>query len=1672
MYKRSQIKKIKGLLISLTKWLIRIAFSFFLVVLFLIIILYLPPVQQVITGKVEKFISKKTQATFQIDAIRLNLKGRLLLRNVYMEDMEKDTLISAGKIEVDVSILKLLAKTIEISNLEISDVNASLLFNPESNSTNFDFLIQAFSSKDKKETASVPGSNWKISFRNILCKKLMLDIRVFEQTELKAAFGKIILKANSNDLNQLLFDNNQIRVANATIDLKMNRTNNNGIESITIGNKKSLIVSANALSLENIIFRMAINDRIRLDVNIDEFGGTDSRMDLMAQKISTEQLNLRDSKMDLEIFYPGNPGQDSVIKQKNNVWPLADFGWDISANEINLDQLFLSFHNRNIPDSSDLILNQHIDLSDLSLLAEDIGLNNQLMNANIRKFQFREKKGFRLNNLATNLSANPERINIRDLKLETSQTKISGSLDTDIRILAGPKEVNLEAPFLLLIEDSFISQQDLDYFMKENPMKIHHLGSIRLQMAADGKMNKIKLDDFNLKIDESTHLSVNGLLQNILNPDRASFNIRLREFFTTSKNLIRTFPQIDSFKNFLPQELTASGDLRGTLKNMMADLELQTSKGNLGIEASYRDEHVSHPDSIGLAFRIDQYDLVDFFEKDSLQYITMAGRGGVSGIKTRNMQAAIDLTIATVAFSDTVFNDLDLKGYYHPDHAKLHFISNDPALGLEIIAEANVKDSIRNFDVSTEISGVDLKNLGITRNPILLHSNIYAKGRLMQNQINGLLKIDSINIKGAENIKINEILVDFLAGSDSTYLNLKSDNISTYFSSNLSPTEIPVKLKEFIVGSVKKTDTVETIGNGRIILDIQFKKPFDKFSQVFPDFKVVYLDHISVDFDETRDYLSADMSVPVFNYRNIKLDTLNASFLIKEADFNYRVNARELAVNSLDISNLTLLGERKDTLLTNQFIKKDSLGTEQYFVEIDLTTSPQKDLYMRLNPDRLLLDANNWEVSENSMIVFDHNKHKQGQIQINRGDEQFLFQIQKDSLYTLEARQFDIHYLSDFLGGDHFQLGGMLNVKSEMILKDSLSAIQAKLNITDLIVSGTRLGNLEATIRDSNLSEALLEVSMENQGNTIQVKGAYNPGSQKNPLRLNLNLDIRSIGEFETFGNGMITRLEGMMQGSVRVEGSLQKINVNGDISLNKVGFFSKQLNNRYRIENEKLIVNNNKLQIKDFNISDSLNNDFMIDGYVDFLRKDNIPFNLHILADRFTFYNASEKENETLYGKMIVSADAMATGSLKSPKLNLKISVENETDMTYVLPPKEINLVSYDEIVEFEVPDHIDTTLMVRENSNLTDTLFSRFEGIDLQSDLIVKEQARFKLILDPGSGDYITVRGRGDLNIRYQQGSNAFLSGVYNITAGEYRVSFYGLVQKSFNIQEGSTITWTGDPQNARVNLTASHVIRTSSSGLVAAETIGQTDEEMRQYRRAIPYEVKIFITGTFKKPELKFSIDLIDEDRAAYPLVISKLNRINSPGYESQLTEQVFGLLTIGSFIPEQTVDTGTGYGAALATTAAANSLNGILTSELNKLSGKYIQGVNIDIGLQTSSQMSSSSTATQTTMDVRFSKNFYNDRITIEAETSFDVGGDRYLDPTAYNYSNFQSDFAFSYDLTQKGDYKLKVFNKSSFDIIYKDIRTTGFAIIFVKDFDKISDMKKDRAKKINKTVNKD
>jgi hypothetical protein len=225
--------------------------------------------------------------------------------------------------------------------------------------------------------------------------------------------------------------------------------------------------------------------------------------------------------------------------------------------------------------------------------------------------------------------------------------------------------------------------------------------------------------------------------------------------------------------------------------------------------------------------------------------------------------------------------------------------------------------------------------------------------------------------------------------------------------------------------------------------------------------------------------------------------------------------------------------------------------------------------------------------------------------------------------------------------------------------------------------------------------------------------------------------------------------------------------------------------------------------------------------------------------------------------------------------------------------------------------------------------------------------------------------------------------------------------------------------------------------------------SENEKAIYRLALPYEVSIIISGFIDSPQISFGLDLPQEEKNNYPALASKLSRLKQPEYESELNKQVFGLLVLGGFLPESS---GSEFNQSLvATTAISNSVNSILASQLNRFAGKYVKGVDIDVGLQSYSDFTSGSGQTRTSMDFRVSKRMMDDRLSFEIGGGMDITTDQSGPNTGSD--NFRGDVAIIYDLTESGNTQLNAFNNETYDIIYHQVRNTGVSLIFIKEFDR-------------------
>src|ERR1700722_14066429 len=136
---------------SLSRRLVRIflktLLTIFIVLLLVFFLIQTPFVQDFARAKAEKYLSRKLKTRVRIGHLDISFFRSITLKDVYVEDLRHDTLLSAGLIDVRLRMLGLLHNNLDIKEIHLSDLTANILRQNSDTVFNYQFIIDAFAGK-------------------------------------------------------------------------------------------------------------------------------------------------------------------------------------------------------------------------------------------------------------------------------------------------------------------------------------------------------------------------------------------------------------------------------------------------------------------------------------------------------------------------------------------------------------------------------------------------------------------------------------------------------------------------------------------------------------------------------------------------------------------------------------------------------------------------------------------------------------------------------------------------------------------------------------------------------------------------------------------------------------------------------------------------------------------------------------------------------------------------------------------------------------------------------------------------------------------------------------------------------------------------------------------------------------------------------------------------------------------------------------------------------------------------------------------------------------------------------------------------------------------------------------------------------------------------------------
>src|SRR5699024_7498919 len=182
-------------------------------------------------------------------------------------------------------------------------------------------------------------------------------------------------------------------------------------------------------------------------------------------------------------------------------------------------------------------------------------------------------------------------------------------------------------------------------------------------------------------------------------------------------------------------------------------------------------------------------------------------------------------------------------------------------------------------------------------------------------------------------------------------------------------------------------------------------------------------------------------------------------------------------------------------------------------------------------------------------------------------------------------------------------------------------------------------------------------------------------------------------------------------------------------------------------------------------------------------------------------------------------------------------------------------------------------------------------FKGVTMRLDLEFTQDAEVSIHTDMGelSGD-----GNGEISMVISSLGDFEMFGDYVVNSGKFHFTAQDLFNKYFEIEEGATLRWTGEPAEALINMKAVYPQRTSVSPLYNAA--GQAANDQRVQARA-----DMILQGNLSRPDISFDLTFpqdpyIKDELQGY---LSDVNNVN---------QQALSLIVRRSFTPSSTEEFG--------------------------------------------------------------------------------------------------------------------------------------------------------------------
>ena len=1650
---KSPSSRYKRIVRRISRIMLRVIIILLLLVFIALLLLQTSFVQNFGRTKIQAYLESKLHTKVIIGELSVDFPKSIVLKNIYLEDQHQDTLLFAGNLNLNVNLWGLFKHRVVVNDIKLDrwTVNIERLL-PDS-AFNYAFVVKAFASGDTNQEKAAKGNTpWTFELGNIH----LVNIRTHYKDD-----------ATGNDVTLFLSDL-QTRIKTFDPDrliFAIPEFSVNGlIGSVRLYKPSSAYAKASADKAANPAFRGSSRQPIHLllgKIGLDsilisytnEISNTKAKANIGQLSIVTNSIDLNKMQFDLksvdlnQTSFQLVNGKSIVQRDKKDT---AQKAWVVHLANLNLVNDQFSFDDEEKNPVKDAVDYAHLLIRNLNTNASRISVGSENYQGQIDMLSLSEKSGFELKKLSTGFYYSNQQASVNNLILLTSNTNLKSKSEIKYASIASLSEKPGDISADLVFDNSTIGVKDLLLLVPSLRSRFYNEQNERIRITGQikGKLNNLNIANLELA-GLNTQLEMSGQIKGLPDVKKAIYHLQIKNLYTLKQDINRFLPENTIPKNIrIPDFLSVRGRFDGSLDQFNVDMTLNSGFGGAGIHGQLNIPNKEYDLNTDLS----GFDLGKLLSQDSLLgkvdlHATAKGRGFdfkkmqtvahfqipaamVKGYNYRNLSMDISMQNG-IYHVNSIINDQNLK--WHLD-AKGKWIEKFPSLLLDLKMDTInlqalhlMKDSVAmSFNLNTDLANTD---------PDAIEGRINLTA-LEMNYRNKQLSTDSINLEAAKTDSLQSLLLH----SEMADLNL---------SGRYKITEINQAMQQTINHYYKIPGfTAERISpqNWEMNLSLRPSPNLLAYDSTFSGSDTI---QVKIGLNSLANDFHLSLLAPSIHYENQFIQDLSATAGTTDSVLNYTIQMGAAHWAGLDLYRSGVFGWLANNTFRNTIVLDDAKNRERYHLGT-LLTGIANGWKLSLLPDSLILNYDAWNASGDNFIQYDSSGLFVNHLLIDHENQSLLINsitLSPQSPIGVSFNHFRIKTLSSFAGQDSLFLDGELNGQTD--LKDILSnpSFTSNVKIDNLAYNKDTLGNISILVDNQQPNIFSANLSFEGKDNDARVNGMYD--AMKKSMDMKIDIGRLDLSMIKPFSAGQIRNIRGWLKGNLHATGSFDQPVLTGSLRFDSTYITPFLSGERLKLSSDSIQFNKEGISFNKFTFLDSAGHKAILDGHLYTKDYKQYRFDLAFNADDFILVNTPIETNRIFYGKLNMDIGLQIKGDIDAPVVTGNLHVNKQTDFTLILPSSDPEVVSRQGVVVFADKDHPIDTARIR---TYLDSLNRNagFRNITALANIETDSSAKFNLVINERTGDALSVRGRASLSGAVNKNGKTSLTGNYVLDDGAYNLSLR-LLKRKFNLQRGSTITWTGDPTGATIDITATYLCTTAPISLVGNQMSGMSQEEIDRYNQKLPFMVNLKMQGLLLKPQITFSITLPPNESALWQNVDSKLTELNNNVPE--LNKQVFALLLFNTFISENPyANTSGGSTAGLM---ASQSASNILTSQLNELAGGFGRRVDLSLNVNSDQTYNTSGQAVnQTALQVGVSKNLFGDRVKVSVGSDFLLAGAS----QGPNASNIAGNVKVDYTLTPDGKYIIRVYSVNQYNtVVQGQVVETGVSFIITLDFDSFNQL---------------